>query len=329
LEVTSDSVNTLSEIQQTIRKIKENLSTVIVGQNEVIDEICLSIVTGGHVLLEGVPGLAKTLLISSFAKTLNFDYNRIQFTPDLMPADILGAEYLEEDRESQVKKLKFEKGPIFTQILLADEINRTPPKTQAALLQAMQERITTISGQNYELPFPFIVFATQNPIENEGTYPLPEAQLDRFMFKIILGYPSLEDERNISVLNPTLNKTSINHIDENINVEAWMNLIDQMPVSESVIDAAVNMVRLSRPIEEEAYINQNVRWGAGPRASQYLISAAKACAAVNGEATPNFEHLKKVAKPVLRHRIIPSFAAESKQISADKIIEYLIEKTGV
>jgi MoxR-like ATPase len=329
LEVTAESVQTLDEIQKTISQIKENLSSVIVGQTEVIDEISLSIITGGHVLLEGVPGLAKTLLISCLAKCLNFNYNRIQFTPDLMPADILGTEYLEEDKSSGERHLRFQKGPVFTQVLLADEINRTPPKTQAALLQAMQEKIATISGQDYDLPAPFIVFATQNPIENEGTYPLPEAQLDRFMFKIVLGYPSLEDEKNISVLSPTNNTSPIKAIEQTIDFSAWTQLLEEMPVSDSVIDAAVKMVRLSRPIETDSFINKNVRWGAGPRASQYLISAAKACAAANGEATPTFEHLKKIAKPVLRHRVIPSFAAESNQISSDNIVDYLLEKADL
>jgi MoxR-like ATPase len=246
-----------------------------------------------------------------------------------MPADILGTEYLEEDKSSGERHLRFQKGPVFTQVLLADEINRTPPKTQAALLQAMQEKIATISGQDYDLPAPFIVFATQNPIENEGTYPLPEAQLDRFMFKIVLGYPSLEDEKNISVLSPTNNTSPIKAIEKTIDFSAWTQLLEEMPVSDSVIDAAVKMVRLSRPIETDSFINKNVRWGAGPRASQYLISAAKACAAANGEATPTFEHLKKIAKPVLRHRVIPSFAAESNQISSDNIVDYLLEKADL
>lgn len=323
-----NSVELLKEITSKVSILKKSLTQSIVGQSQVIDEIVLSILTGGHVLLEGVPGLAKTMLVSQLAQLLKFDYKRIQFTPDLMPSDILGAEFLHEERETGVKSLRFNKGPIFCQLLLADEINRTPPKTQAALLQAMQEHTVTIAGENYALPDPFVVFATQNPIENEGTYPLPEAQLDRFMFKIIIEYPSLEDELKIATLNPLSDRVVQEPMLEVLEPLKYQQLLHEMPVAESVVKAAVGMVRLSRD-DQDSFIREHVRWGAGPRASQYLLHAAKAYAASLGEATPTFEHLKRITKPVLRHRVIPSFSAESKQMSADKIIESLIKKVIV
>ncbi|MBF0196066.1 MAG: AAA family ATPase [Planctomycetes bacterium] len=315
-------------IRESIEKVKKDLSRVVMGQESVVQEILISLITGGHVLVEGVPGLAKTTLVSALSSCLGLQFGRIQFTPDLMPADILGAEFLEEDKVTGNRHLRFEKGPVFAQMLLADEINRTPPKTQAALLQAMQERSVTIGGTNYDLPFPFMVFATQNPIENEGTYPLPEAQLDRFMFKIRIDYPELTDERAIAVMSPrTLPELKIDSTPD-IHWQEWYKLLDAMPLADTIIDAAVKLVRATRPEGAEAddYIKENVRWGAGPRASQYLLLAAKGAAAIEGCATPSMEHLRSITPSVLRHRIIPSFSAEAHHLNSESIIADLIKK---
>jgi len=325
---TLTDIDQLKQFQTTIQDIREKMSQVIVGQKESVDEIVLGLITGGHVLIEGVPGLAKTMMVSSLSEVLQLDYRRVQFTPDLMPADILGSEILEEDKATGQRSLRFEKGPIFTQILLADEINRTPPKTQAALLQAMQEKHVSVAGQGFKLPEPFIVFATQNPIENEGTYPLPEAQLDRFMLKVVVQYPTLEEERKIAPLSPRERTSKPESISGEIAWGDCYRLIEQMPLSETVVDAAVNLVRASRPDYAEAddVIKENIRWGAGPRASQYLLQAMRGIAAMNGEMTPNIDHLKAVAKPILRHRIIPSFSAEARHFHSEDAIEHLIKK---
>ena len=301
--------------------LKKEIGKVIIGQNEVIHDTILSIFCQGHVLLVGVPGLAKTLLINTIGQALGLTFNRIQFTPDLMPSDIVGTEILDESRQ-----FKFVKGPVFANIILADEINRTPPKTQAALLEAMQEKNVTVSGKTYKLSEPFFVLATQNPIEQEGTYPLPEAQLDRFMFNLMLDYPSYEEE--IAVVKST---TAVN----NNKVEAVMNadeilyfqqLVRRVPVPDNVYEYAVNLVSKTRPNTERAHewANKYLSWGAGPRASQYLIIGAKANALISGKFSPDIEDVKKVAVPVLRHRLVRNYTAQAEGISIEKIITEIL-----
>ncbi|WP_276391616.1 AAA family ATPase [Eudoraea chungangensis] len=314
-------VAAVKELVDKHKALKQEIAKVIVGQNEVIEQILLSIYTGGHSLLIGVPGLAKTLMVNTIAKTLGLDFKRVQFTPDLMPSDILGSEILDQDR-----RFKFIKGPVFANIILADEINRTPPKTQAALLEAMQERAVTIAGEQHKLPSPYFVLATQNPIEQEGTYPLPEAQLDRFMFAIELKYPSIEEEiqvvktttnDEVQELNPLLNATKIIEI---------QHLIRRIPVPNNVVDYAVNLVSNTRPGVDSSsdYVKTYLDWGAGPRASQNLILAAKAHAAVNGKYSPDIEDVKAVAMGILRHRIIKNYKAEAEGISEEIIITKLL-----
>lgn len=301
------------------RDLKKEIAKVIVGQDEVVNQVLLSIFSGGHSLLIGVPGLAKTLMVNTIAQALGLNFKRIQFTPDLMPSDILGAEILDENR-----KFKFIKGPIFTNILLADEINRTPPKTQAALLEAMQERAVTVAGHHYKLDLPYFVLATQNPIEQEGTYPLPEAQLDRFMFAINLDYPSFEEE--VDVVKTTTS-------DEFQKVEALFNaeeiseiqhVIRRIPVPDNVIEYAVRLVGKTRPTNNAPELVRNyVDWGAGPRASQNLILAAKTNAAVNGKFSPDIEDVQAVSFGILRHRIIKNYKAEAEGITEEEIIRKL------
>ena len=298
--------------------LKKEIANVIVGQDDIVKLVLTSIFCQGHSLLVGVPGLAKTLLVNTISDVLDLSFNRIQFTPDLMPSDIIGAETLDKDRS-----FKFVKGPIFANIILADEINRTPPKTQAALLESMQEYSVTVAGVNHKLEKPFFVLATQNPIEQEGTYPLPEAQLDRFMFNILLEYPSMEDEFNIvkrttsgedQVAKKVLNKEEI--ID-------YQNLIKRVPVADNVVEYAVKLVSKLRPNTELAsdIANDYLEWGAGPRASQNLVIAAKCNALMNGKYSPDIEDIKEVAKPVLRHRLIRNFKAEAERITLDSLIE--------
>ena len=301
--------------------LKKEIAKIIVGQDKVIDQILLSIYTGGHSLLIGVPGLAKTLMVNTIARTLGLDFKRIQFTPDLMPSDILGSEVLDQNRN-----FKFIKGPVFANIILADEINRTPPKTQAALLEAMQERAVTITGQQYKLSLPYFVLATQNPIEQEGTYPLPEAQLDRFMFAIELQYPSVEEE--MQVVKTTTNDESP-EIDVLLSAEEILevqHLIRRIPVPDNVVSYAVNLVNSTRPGMESApdLVKQYLDWGAGPRASQYLILGAKAHAAIQGKYSPDIEDVKAVAYGILRHRIIKNYKAEAENISEEDIIKQLL-----
>ncbi|MEP3211521.1 MAG: MoxR family ATPase [Maribacter sp.] len=314
-------VNAINNLVTKHKALKQEISKIIIGQNEVIDQILLSIYTGGHSLLIGVPGLAKTLMVNTIAQTLGLDFKRIQFTPDLMPSDILGSEVLDQSRS-----FKFIKGPIFANIILADEINRTPPKTQAALLEAMQERSVTIAGQQHNLELPYFVLATQNPIEQEGTYPLPEAQLDRFMFAIELKYPSVEEE--IQVVKTTTN-------DETPTIDALFNaqeilevqhLVRRIPVPDNVVEYAVNLVNSTRPNLEIAsdFVQQYIDWGAGPRASQNLVLAAKANAAINGKFSPDIEDVKAVAMGILRHRIIKNYKAEAEGISEEDIIRKLL-----
>ncbi|MCB0400257.1 MAG: MoxR family ATPase [Winogradskyella sp.] len=302
------------------KSLKQEVAKVIIGQEDVVDQILISIFSGGHSLLIGVPGLAKTLMVNTIAQALGLDFKRIQFTPDLMPSDILGSEILDEDR-----RFKFIKGPIFANIILADEINRTPPKTQAALLEAMQERSVTVAGHQYKLSLPYFVLATQNPIEQEGTYPLPEAQLDRFMFAIRLQYPSFKEEVEVVKATTTDVQTSVNALFSAQEIIDFQNVIRRIPVANNVIEYAVSLVSKTRPNEETAasIVKEFVDWGAGPRASQNLILAAKTHAATKGKFSPDIEDIQAVAFGILRHRIIKNYKAEAEGISDEKIIESL------
>ncbi|MFT7101056.1 MAG: MoxR-like ATPase [Bacteroidia bacterium] len=301
-----------------VKELKKEIGKVIIGQEEVINGVITSIISNGHALLIGVPGLAKTLLIKTISEALDMSFNRVQFTPDLMPSDILGSEILDETRS-----LKFNKGPVFANIVLADEINRTPPKTQAALLEAMQEKSVTISGTNYPLPKPFFVLATQNPIEQEGTYPLPEAQLDRFMFNMVLDYPSAEEEINIVKATTSSSSATVSNIVSGEEIIAFQELVKRVPVADNVYEYAVSLVRRTRAGRDQATdkINEYVEYGAGPRASQYLIIGAKAHALISGKYSPDIEDVQAVAKMVLRHRMVRNYKAEAEGISADSIIE--------
>lgn len=300
--------------------LKKEIGKVIIGQNEVIHDTILSIFCQGHVLLVGVPGLAKTLLINTIGQALGLSFNRIQFTPDLMPSDIVGTEILDESRQ-----FKFVKGPVFANIILADEINRTPPKTQAALLEAMQEKNVTVSGKTYKLSEPFFVLATQNPIEQEGTYPLPEAQLDRFMFNLMLDYPSYEEEIAVVKNTTAANNNKVEAVMSAEEILYFQQLVRRVPVSDNVYEYAVNLVSKTRPNTERAHewANKYLSWGAGPRASQYLIIGAKANALMSGKFSPDIEDVKKVAVPVLRHRLVRNYTAQAEGISIDEIINQL------
>ncbi|MBT8243934.1 MAG: AAA family ATPase [Winogradskyella sp.] len=302
------------------KALKIEIAKVIVGQEEVIDQILISIFSGGHSLLIGVPGLAKTLMVNTIAQALGLDFKRIQFTPDLMPSDILGSEILDEDR-----KFKFIKGPIFANIILADEINRTPPKTQAALLEAMQERAVTVAGHQYKLELPYFVLATQNPIEQEGTYPLPEAQLDRFMFAINLQYPSFEEEVNVVKATTSDSKVTVNSLFTAQEIIDFQNVIRRIPVADNVIEYAVGMVSKTRPNTDSAadLVKEYIDWGAGPRASQNLILAAKTYAATKGKFSPDSEDIQKVATSILCHRIIKNYKAEAEGITDEAVIKSL------
>tara|TARA_B110000046_G_scaffold11486_1_gene11361 strand:- start:165 stop:1118 length:954 start_codon:yes stop_codon:yes gene_type:complete len=313
-------VASLKQFLQKYKALKQEVSKVIVGQDAVIEQVLISIFSGGHSLLVGVPGLAKTLMVNTIAKALGLDFKRIQFTPDLMPSDILGSEILDNDRQ-----FKFIKGPIFSNIILADEINRTPPKTQAALLEAMQERSVTIAGHHYKLDTPYFVLATQNPIEQEGTYPLPEAQLDRFMFSINLTYPSFEEEVQVVKLTTLSTQSEVSVVFSASEILEFQALIRKIPVADNVIEYAVKMVGKTRPNSSTAIpvITQYVDWGAGPRASQNLILAAKTYAVINGKLSPDIEDVQAVAMSILRHRIIKNYKAEADGISIESIIESL------
>jgi len=314
----------VTAVENLVKKhqdLKREIAKVIVGQEEVIEQILLSIYTGGHSLLIGVPGLAKTLMVNTIAQTLGLDFKRIQFTPDLMPSDILGSEVLDQNRN-----FKFIKGPVFGNIILADEINRTPPKTQAALLEAMQERAVTIAGNQYKLNQPYFVLATQNPIEQEGTYPLPEAQLDRFMFAIELKYPSVEEEIQVVKSTTSDNQATIDTLFTDDEIIEVQHLIRRIPVPDNVVDYAVRLVNRTRPGQEGAseYVQNYIDWGAGPRASQNLILAAKAHAAINGKFSPDIEDVKAVSLGILRHRILKNYKAEAEGITEEKIITELL-----
>jgi MoxR-like ATPase len=314
-------VNEINKLVQKRIELKKEIAKIIVGQEEVVDQIVLSIFSGGHALLVGVPGLAKTLMVNTISQALGLDFKRIQFTPDLMPSDILGSEILDENRQ-----FKFLKGPIFSNIILADEINRTPPKTQAALLEAMQERAVTIAGHNYKLDLPYFVLATQNPIEQEGTYPLPEAQLDRFMFSIKLDYPTFEEEVQV-VKNTTSNSDlKVNSLFSSQEIIDFQQLIRRIPVADNVVEYAVTLVSKTRPDNSLSndFVKNYIDWGAGPRASQNLILAAKANAAFNGKFSPDIEDVKAVAIGILRHRVVKNYKADAEGISIEKIIESLL-----
>ncbi len=318
-------VEAADALAQKYQALKQEIGKVIIGQEEVVEKLLIALFCKGHTLMVGVPGLAKTLLISTVAEALDLKFSRIQFTPDLMPSDIVGTEILEIDEETNHKYFKFIKGPIFANIVLADEINRTPPKTQAALLEAMQEKRVTVAGQVNKLEPPFFVLATQNPIEQEGTYPLPEAQLDRFMFNIQLGYTSIEEETEIVKRTSSNVKTEVNTVLSREAIIYFQDLVRQVPVPDNVISYAVNLVnktRINTP-HASAEIKELITWGAGPRASQYLILAAKAKALLKGKYSPDIEEVNEMAKSVLRHRVVTSFSAEAEGISTDDIIEKL------
>tara|TARA_R100001369_G_scaffold89184_1_gene126541 strand:- start:4192 stop:5145 length:954 start_codon:yes stop_codon:yes gene_type:complete len=313
----------VAAVKQLVSKynaLRTEISKVIVGQDEVVEQVLLSIFSGGHALLIGVPGLAKTLLVNTVAQTLGLKFKRIQFTPDLMPSDILGSEILDKDRN-----FKFIKGPIFANIILADEINRTPPKTQAALLEAMQERAVTIAGQHYKLDLPYFVLATQNPIEQEGTYPLPEAQLDRFMFAVNLDYPSFSEEVEVVKSTTAGVQNEVNSLFTAEEIIEYQQLIRKIPVADNVIEYAVTLVGKTRPDSQAApeLVKNYIDWGAGPRASQNLILAAKANAALHGKFSPDIEDVQKVATGILRHRLIKNYKAEAEGLTIEKIITSL------
>lgn len=314
-------VEAIDAMAGSYEQLKNEIAKVIVGQDEVVRAVIISLFSNGHSLLVGVPGLAKTLLVSTIAEVLDLDFKRIQFTPDLMPSDITGSEILGEDRQ-----FKFNRGPLFSNIVLADEINRTPPKTQAALLEAMQERSVTVSGQRHVLPKPFFVLATQNPIEQEGTYPLPEAQLDRFMFNIPLDYPSYEEELAVVRGTTSLVKHELRHIVTSAQILFYQELIRKIPIADNVLEYAVSLVAKTRPNTTRATANVNnyISWGAGPRASQYLVLGAKCHAAVSGKYSPDIEDVRAIAKYVLRHRIVRNYKAEAEGITEENIIDNLL-----
>ena len=321
----SDEVKAIDKFIVKYNEFKNEIGKIIVGQDDVIQQVLISIFCNGHCLLVGVPGLAKTLLVQTIAASLGLNFNRIQFTPDLMPSDIVGAEILDEKRE-----FKFLKGPLFSNIILADEINRTPPKTQSALLEAMQERSVTNAGKRYELDKPFFVLATQNPIEQEGTYPLPEAQLDRFMFNVVLDYPSYEEELQIVRQTTVKQHISLNTIISADEIVKFQEVITKLPITDNVLQYAVGLVAKTRPNSDKTadVIKDYIEWGAGPRASMYLILGAKAKALLDGRTTPEISDVQQMLNPVLRHRIIPNFNAEADGISRDDILEKLLETTN-
>ena len=321
------AVEGIAKLNESCDRLKKSLAGVIVGLEDVIEQMMIAIMCRGHCILEGVPGLAKTLLISSLADLMGLTFRRIQFTPDLMPADITGTDVLEEDRTTGKRVFRFMPGPLFGNIILADEINRTPPKTQSALLEAMQERQLTVGGETFPLPDPFFVLATQNPIEQEGTYPLPEAQLDRFMLKIKVDYPSEADEIEIVKRVTTEYSFETKTILDKAAIDHMQHLVPKVPVGEHVYQFAVRLARMSRPGQgqQPAFIDDDVNWGAGPRASIYLLMAAKARAVLHGRHHATTEDVLAMALPVLRHRVLPSFNAEADGRTADDIIERLIQ----
>jgi MoxR-like ATPase len=325
-----NDLDVVQELKNAHDKIVKEIAKAIVGQSKVIDELLIGLLARGHCLLIGVPGLAKTLLISTLSQVLNLKFNRIQFTPDLMPSDITGTEVIEDDLTTGRKVFKFIKGPVFANIILADEINRTPPKTQAALLQSMQEHEVSAAGETYKLEEPFFVLATQNPIEQEGTYPLPEAQLDRFMFNLWVDYPTPEEEAEIVKSTTSAYKPELQVILEKEDILKLQDLVRRVPVSDHVVSYAVELVSKTRPVTNGApkYIQDWISWGAGPRASQYLVLGAKTRAILEGRPTPDITDIKAVAKPVLRHRLVTNFSAEADGVGTVEIIDRLLKDMG-
>ena len=327
-----DPSEVIQHVSTTAAKMRKQIQQAIVGQDEVIEQLLIAIFAGGHALVVGVPGLAKTLLIRTIAQSLDLDFSRIQFTPDLMPSDMTGTEVIEEDRSSGSRHLRFVKGPVFANIVLADEINRTPPKTQAALLEAMQERQVTAGGEKHDLPDPFFVLATQNPIEQEGTYPLPEAQLDRFMLNIQVAYPSESEELKVVQKTTGDQETSVKAVLDGSDVKMIQTLVRQVPIAEHVASYAIRLARSSRIRDIDnppKMVSDYVSWGAGPRASQFLVMAAKAKALLEGEHHVTPEHVRMIARPVLRHRILLNFNAEADGIKTDDVINSLIEDVNI
>ncbi|MBT4137779.1 MAG: MoxR family ATPase [Candidatus Latescibacteria bacterium] len=326
-EPTQEDLETVEELKTAYNQIVGEIGKVIIGQKEIVDQLLIALLCGGHVLLVGVPGLAKTLLISTLARALNLSFNRIQFTPDLMPSDITGTEVIEEDHSTGQKAFRFVKGPIFSNIILADEINRTPPKTQAALLQAMQEHEVTASGETFQLEEPCFVLATQNPIEQEGTYPLPEAQLDRFIFNLWIDYPTEEEEKQIVKATTGFKAQDVQPVLDAAQIIKLQQLIRKVPVADHIIDYAVKLVRKTRPNSPDAPedVSRLISWGAGPRASQCLIMGAKARAVLEGRYAASIDDVNFVAKPVLRHRMVTSFNAEAEGITVVDLIDKLLK----
>jgi MoxR-like ATPase len=331
LEVPAAATEDLKSVERLAEARAAVLAQIekrVVGQREVVDHLLISLFSRGHCLFVGVPGLAKTLLISTLAEVLSLSFNRVQFTPDLMPSDITGTDILEEDRATGRRELRFMKGPLFANLVLADEVNRTPPKTQAALLQAMQEHRVTASGRTWPLEPPFLVFATQNPIEQEGTYPLPEAQLDRFMFLVDVGYPSAEEEVQIVKQTTSGEQPELQKVLAPSDIVALQDLVRRVPVPDHVVRYAVELVRATRPKEPGAFdfVARNVAWGAGPRASQYLIIGAKARAILSGRFAAAVEDVAALARPVLRHRVLPNFTAESEGLTSVRLVDLILER---
>lgn len=328
-EDTAATQQSVEKLGKAYNAIRDQMSKVIVGQDDVIDQLLIALFSRGHCLLEGVPGLAKTLMISTLSRCLSMDFSRIQFTPDLMPADITGTDVLQENRDTGQREFSFIRGPLFHNVILADEINRTPPKTQAALLEAMQERQVTVGQTRHELSDPFFVLATQNPIEQEGTYPLPEAQQDRFMFKVFVKYPSFEEEKQIAKQTTTLQSDDIQPVLNGEQILELQNIVRQVPVTDHVVEYTLALVRQTRIDEAGApdFIKEWLSWGAGPRAVQFLLLGGKARALLNGRTHVSTEDIQALAAPVLRHRIVTNFSAESEGITADHAIERLVKET--
>jgi MoxR-like ATPase len=319
----------IDRLQAARQRIMEQLGQVIVGQTEVIEELLISLFSRGHCILEGVPGLAKTLMISTLSRTLNLDFSRIQFTPDLMPADITGTDVIEENRSTGSREFRFLEGPLFANVILADEINRTPPKTQAALLEAMQERQVTVGRVRHPLPDPFFVLATQNPIEQEGTYPLPEAQQDRFMFKVFVEYPNFDEEFEVARRTTTTMSDSIEPVLTGAEIIELQQIVREVPVSDHVIRYALSLVRQTRTTQPGVpdFVGEQIGWGAGPRAVQFLIIGSKARALLKGRSHVTCEDIQALAKPVLRHRLVLSFTAQSEGVTPDSLIDRIISVT--
>jgi len=326
-----DNIKIVEKLNESRDQLFDMISKVIVGQKDVIDHLFIALLCRGHVLLEGVPGLAKTLLIKTLSDVLDLKFNRIQFTPDLMPSDITGTDIIEEDASTSKRSFRFFKGPIFSNVILADEINRTPPKTQSALLEAMQEHKVTTGGNTYDLDQPFFVLATQNPIEQEGTYPLPEAQLDRFMFNILIDYPTMSEEMEIVRTLTTKDSATLKTVISKEELQSFQELIKHVPVADNVIEYAVKLVSMTRPSDDSApQITKDwLDWGAGPRASTFLIMAAQAKCLLEDKSTPDIDDIKNIAKPVLRHRIITNFTAEADGISKEDVLDQLIDQLKI